>query len=57
MSKHSSGDWGAQYSDDEVHHIDWPWDEDDDEIDEDDESYGADDYNSSRPWGPDNDGH
>lgn len=55
LSKHQS--WSSESDDSEkIHHIEWPWDELDDEIDEEDESYGADDYVSSRPWGLDNDG-
>ena len=30
--------------------------DEEDDFEEDDESYGADDYVSSRPWGIDNDG-
>lgn len=57
MGKRKSKKWFSDSNDDEeVHHIEWPWDEDDDEIDENDESYGAEDYTSSRPWGIDNDG-
>ena len=33
------------------------YEEEEEEIDENDESYGADDYISSRPWGIDNDGY
>lgn len=52
----SSKEW---WDDIPIHHIEdeyaWAY-EDDDECDEDDESYGAEDYASSRPWGLDNDG-
>lgn len=49
LSKKSSWDWlSSDNSDDEVHHEEWPWDEDDG--DENDESYGAEDYYTSRPW-------
>lgn len=61
MSKKSHGWWSDSKSEDEeIHHIVYPWDEDDfgDDIDPDepDERSGADDYVSSRPWGVDNDG-
>ena len=51
----SSKEW---WDDIPIHHEEWPWDEEDDsdKENEDDESYGADDYVSSRPWGLDNDG-
>ena len=51
----SSKEW---WDDIPIHHEEWPWDDDDDNDEEikDDESYGADDYVSSRPWGLDNDG-
>ena len=57
MPKKNHFNWGHTEGDEEVHHLEWPWDESDDEIDEDDESSGADDYASSRPWGIDNDGY
>lgn len=51
LSKKKSWDWGIfSSSDDEIHHEEWPWDKLDDEEDENDESYGAEDYYTSRPW-------
>lgn len=61
LSKRSSWDWLPRKEDEEheIHHIEWPWDNDDDsDPDYDDsEEGGADDYTSSRPWGLDNDGY
>lgn len=60
MSKKNRFSWGKDDSSEEIHHIEWPWDEDDDETDFDghpDERYGAEDYFDSRPWGSDNDGY
>ena len=60
LSKKSSLDWLPRKEDEdhEIHHIEWPWDNDDDAPDYDDsEEGGADDYTSSRPWGLDNDGY
>lgn len=57
MSKRPSWNWLKDDNSDEVHRIEWPWDDDDDQPDYDDsEESGADDYASSRPWGIDNDG-
>ena len=56
MSKKNNFSWGKDDSSHEVHHISWPWDDDDDEMDENDESYADEDRVSSRPWGDDNDG-
>ena len=59
MPKKNRFDWGVSKSDDTVHHIEdkyaWAYEEDS-EANEEDESYGAEDYVSSRPWGIDNDG-
>ena len=49
-------DWLHDDDDHPIHHESWPWDEIDDEEIEDDESYAAEDYISSRPWGDDNNG-
>lgn len=51
----SSKEW---WDDIPIHHIEdeYAWAYEDDDTDEDDESYGAEDYASSRPWGLDNDG-
>lgn len=56
LSKKNRFNWGRDTSSNEIHRIEWPWDESDDEQNEDDESYGAEDYFSSRPWGENNDG-
>lgn len=60
MSKKSDFDWLPKKEDDDdpydfsnVETIDFFGD---DEESEDDESYAAEDYYSSRPWGKDNDG-
>lgn len=53
----SKKDW---WEDIPIHHVEdeyaWAYEDDDEESDEPDESYGADDYISSRPWGLDNEG-
>ena len=57
LSKKPSWNWLKDDNSDEAHHIEWPWDDDDDQPDYDDsEESGAEDYTSSRPWGIDNDG-
>ena len=52
----STKDW---WEDTPIHHVEdeyeWAYD-DEPKTDEEDESAGADDYTSSRPWGLDNDG-
>ena len=62
MSKKSRGWWSdLPESNNKIHHIKdeyaWAYDDDSSNSDELDESYGSDDYTSSRPWGLDNDGY
>ena len=58
MGKKPSWNWLKDEDSHEIHHIEWPWDNDDDQPDYDDsEEGGAEDYTSSRPWGIDNDGY
>lgn len=60
MSKKGSvWDWlSSSSNNDEIRHVEdeyiWAYEDD---SDENDESSGADDYISSRPWGIDNDGY
>lgn len=53
MPKKNRFDWGVNKSDDTVHHISWPWDDNDDEPmtfkdGHPDERDAAEDYESSR---------
>lgn len=58
LSKRPSWNWLSDSDDsEEIHQVEWPWDKDDDEENHNDESYGADDYIRSRPWGIENDGY
>lgn len=51
MSKKNAFNWGHSSSEEEeFHRVEWPWDEQDEDSEEPDESYGAEDYYSSRPW-------
>lgn len=51
MGKKPSWNWLKDDDSHEIHHIECPWDNDDDQPDYDDsEEGGAEDYTSSRPW-------